>query len=51
MQENVVVVAESGCAGLLDLVKKRKSEVGEIEEELETLREALVKVEERISFR
>jgi hypothetical protein len=46
MHESVMVVAERGCAGLLDLVKKREGEVGKIEEELENLRETLAKIEE-----
>ena len=51
MQGSVLVVAETGCAGLLDLANKRESEIGEIEKDLTILQETLAKVEKGIGSR
>lgn len=49
MRENVVVVAQRGCSGLLQLLEKRKDEVDALEVELDLLRDNLMVVEERIT--
>ena len=37
LRENVLVVTESGCGRLSDLVEKRREEIEKVEEELELL--------------
>ncbi|KAG6920261.1 hypothetical protein DXG01_005030 [Tephrocybe rancida] len=45
MQENVLVVAEIGCDKLSDLIKQRRSEIAEVEDELDTLKTTLDSLE------
>lgn len=47
MRENIVIVAETGCNGLLEMAKKRKDEIGEIEEVLQKLQSDLHTIEQR----
>lgn len=41
MQNKVLVVAETGCENLSEAIARRKSEIEEVEEELDTLQATL----------
>lgn len=47
MRDNILGVAERGCSGLTEIVVRRKKEIEEIEEELDTLTETLEVLELR----